>query len=33
LIQQVFSEMYLAASPYLDGDGEPRRELRPPWRA
>jgi AcrR family transcriptional regulator len=28
LIQQVFSEMYLAASPYLDGDGEPRRELR-----
>jgi AcrR family transcriptional regulator len=28
LIQQVFSQMYLAASPYLDGDGEPRRELR-----
>ena len=28
LIQQAFSEMYLAASPYLDGDGEPRRELR-----
>jgi AcrR family transcriptional regulator len=28
LIQQVFSEMYVAASPYLDGDGEPRRELR-----
>lgn len=28
LIQHAFSEMYLAASPYLDGDGEPRRELR-----
>jgi AcrR family transcriptional regulator len=28
LIQQVFSEMYLAASPYLDGDGDPRRDLR-----
>jgi AcrR family transcriptional regulator len=28
LIQQAFSEMYLAASPYLDGEGEPRRELR-----
>jgi TetR/AcrR family transcriptional regulator, ethionamide resistance regulator len=28
LIQQAFSEMYVAASPYLDGDGEPRRELR-----
>jgi AcrR family transcriptional regulator len=28
LIQQAFSEMYLAASPYLDGDGDPRRELR-----
>jgi len=28
LIQQVFSQMYLAASPYLDGEGEPRRELR-----
>ena len=28
LIQQCFSEMYLAASPYLDGDGDPRRELR-----
>ena len=28
LIQQVFSEMYVAASPYLDGDGDPRRELR-----
>jgi len=28
LIQQAFSEMYLAASPYLDGDGEPRGELR-----
>jgi AcrR family transcriptional regulator len=28
LIQQAFSEMYLAASAYLDGDGDPRRELR-----
>jgi len=28
LIQQAFSEMYLAGSPYLEGDGEPRRELR-----
>jgi TetR/AcrR family transcriptional regulator, ethionamide resistance regulator len=28
LIQRAFSEMYLAASPYLDGEGEPRRELR-----
>jgi TetR/AcrR family transcriptional regulator, ethionamide resistance regulator len=28
LIQQAFSAMYLAASPYLDGEGEPRRELR-----
>jgi AcrR family transcriptional regulator len=28
LIQQCFSEMYLAASPYLDGEGDPRRELR-----
>ena len=28
LIQQAFSEMYVAASPYLDGDGDPRRELR-----
>jgi AcrR family transcriptional regulator len=28
LIQQAFSEMYIAASPYLDGEGEPRRELR-----
>jgi AcrR family transcriptional regulator len=28
LIQQAFSAMYLAASPYLDGDGDPRRELR-----
>jgi AcrR family transcriptional regulator len=28
LIQQCFSEMYIAASPYLDGDGDPRRELR-----
>ena len=27
LIQRAFSEMYLAASPYLDGTGEPRREL------
>jgi TetR/AcrR family transcriptional regulator, ethionamide resistance regulator len=27
LIQRAFSEMYLAASPYLDGEGEPRREL------
>jgi TetR/AcrR family transcriptional regulator, ethionamide resistance regulator len=28
LIQHAFSEMYLAASPYLDGDDDPRRELR-----
>jgi AcrR family transcriptional regulator len=29
LIQQAFSEMYLAASPYLDGEGDDvRRELR-----
>lgn len=28
LIQQAFSEMYLAASEYLDGEGDPRRELR-----
>ena len=28
LIQHAFSEMYLAASPYLDGDGDPRKELR-----
>jgi AcrR family transcriptional regulator len=28
LIQQAFSAMYLAASPYLDGDGDPRPELR-----
>jgi AcrR family transcriptional regulator len=28
LIQHAFSEMYLAASPYLDGEGDPRRELR-----
>ena len=27
LIQRAFSEMYIAASPYLDGEGEPRREL------
>lgn len=27
LIQQAFSEMYTAASTYLDGEGEPRREL------
>jgi AcrR family transcriptional regulator len=27
LIQHAFSEMYLAASPYLDGEGEPRKEL------
>ena len=27
LIQHAFSEMYLAASPYLDGDGDPRKEL------
>jgi TetR/AcrR family transcriptional regulator, ethionamide resistance regulator len=28
LIQQSFSEMYEASAPYLDGDGEPRLELR-----
>jgi AcrR family transcriptional regulator len=28
LIQRTFSDMYQAASPYLDGDEEPRRELR-----
>ena len=28
LIQHAFSEMYVAASPYLDGDGDPRKELR-----
>jgi TetR/AcrR family transcriptional regulator, ethionamide resistance regulator len=28
LIQHAFSEMYLAASPYLDGDGDARTELR-----
>jgi AcrR family transcriptional regulator len=28
LIQNAFSEMYIAASPYLDGEGDPRRELR-----
>jgi AcrR family transcriptional regulator len=28
LIQQAFSEMYLGASAYLDGEGDPRRELR-----
>jgi TetR/AcrR family transcriptional regulator, ethionamide resistance regulator len=28
LIQQAFSAMYIAAMPYLDGDGDPRRELR-----
>jgi AcrR family transcriptional regulator len=28
LIQQAFSEMYEASSPYLDGDGEPRLQLR-----
>lgn len=28
LIQQAFSEMYTAASEYLDGEGDPRRELR-----
>lgn len=27
LIQQAFSDMYRAASVYLDGEGEPRREL------
>ena len=28
LIQRAFSEMYEAAAPYLEGSGEPRRELR-----
>jgi AcrR family transcriptional regulator len=28
LIQQAFSDMYEASSPYLDGDGEPRLQLR-----
>src|SRR4051812_33380988 len=28
LIQQTFATMYEAASPYLEGDGEPRLELR-----
>jgi TetR/AcrR family transcriptional regulator, ethionamide resistance regulator len=28
LIQQAFSDMYEASSPYLDGDGEPRMQLR-----
>lgn len=28
LIQRTFAEMYAAAAPYLDGSGEPRRELR-----
>ncbi len=28
LIQQAFSDMYVASSPYLDGDGEPRLQLR-----
>jgi AcrR family transcriptional regulator len=28
LIQQAFSDMYVASSPYLDGDGEPRMQLR-----
>lgn len=27
LIQRAFSEMYEAAAPYLDGEGDPRREL------
>jgi AcrR family transcriptional regulator len=27
LVQQTFSAIYLAATPYLEGDGEPRREL------
>ena len=27
LIQRAFSEMYEAAAPYLDGQGDPRREL------
>ena len=28
LIQKAFSDMYEASSPYLDGDGEPRLQLR-----
>jgi AcrR family transcriptional regulator len=28
LIQRAFTDMYRAASPYLDGDGDPRAELR-----
>jgi AcrR family transcriptional regulator len=28
LIQRSFADMYAAAAPYLDGSGEPRRELR-----
>jgi AcrR family transcriptional regulator len=28
LIQQAFADMYVAAAPYLEGDGEPRLELR-----
>ena len=28
LIQQAFSDMYEASSPYLDGDGGPRLQLR-----
>jgi AcrR family transcriptional regulator len=28
LIQRSFADMYAAAAPYLDGAGEPRRELR-----
>jgi AcrR family transcriptional regulator len=28
LIQRTFGDMYAAAAPYLDGAGEPRRELR-----
>ena len=28
LIQRAFHDIYEAASPYLDGDGDPRRELR-----
>jgi len=28
LIQRSFSDMYAAASPYLDGSGDPRQELR-----
>jgi TetR/AcrR family transcriptional regulator, ethionamide resistance regulator len=28
LIQRAFNDIHIAASPYLEGDGEPRRELR-----